>query len=379
MASKVRKEAYLRNAVIMLASACLGMSALGLALIWQLGNTAGLSGGPSAMPSEPPPTLIWPTATPVADSVNLGGEAAAATPTVAGTQSPTPYPILVNEYNQNIPITWGDYPGPSIWPATEIPPPLGLLPVPEGQINILLLGNDYRPKLGARMDTIMLLTLNPSTGTASVTSFPRDLYVYAPGMTMMKLNTVQPRGGFELMALTFEYNFGVRPQYYVNITMDAFVNVINTLGGIDVDVPRALSDPTLASGRISVPAGRVHMDGLTARWYVRSRGTSDDFDRNERQQVVLKAIFLKLLSIDGLTRAPELFRIYSRKVDTNLRVEDVIPLVPLGAQLSDTTRISRHTIGPGDVEGWRTPRDRAYVLLPNRLAVLLIMLEAIAP
>jgi hypothetical protein len=112
---------------------------------------------------------------------------------------------------------WGNYLPPSIWPPTEIPPPLSPLKIGEGIYPILLLGDDQRDDPTFRTDAIILLVLKPKQGRASMVSFPRDLYVYIPGWTMQRINIVMERGGFDLMATTFEYNFGVRPPYYARI------------------------------------------------------------------------------------------------------------------------------------------------------------------
>ena len=196
---------------------------------------------------------------------------------------------------------------------------------------------------------------------------------------MLKLNTVYPRGGYEVLLTTFEYNFGVRPDHYVNVNRNAFAELVDALGGVDVYVPYPLSDPTFAGGKFSVQAGTVHMDGPTARWYVSSRMTSNDFIRNQRQQTVLKAIFIKLLSIDALHRGEDLYRLYQQYVDTDLRIEDLLPLIPLAAQLSDTNRISRHAIGLDQVTQDRTPIQRAYILVPNQMEVFKVILQAVQP
>lgn len=292
---------------------------------------------------------------------------------------PTAYPLLVNQSGNQIPVTWGNYPGPTSWPAIPIPPPVGIIPKPEGQINILLLGNDFRRKLGARTDTVILLTLNPETGTASVTSFPRDLFVYAPGYTMMRINTVQPTGGYELLKTTFEYNFGVRPDFYVNISMTAFVDVIDSLGGINVYVHEPIYDPTFAGGKYDLGVGWVHMDGKMAKWYAQSRQTSSDFSRLQRQQAILEAIFKRLLSVDGISRADELYSLYQRFVFTDLELADVTPLIPLALKLSDTTLIDRYTVKSGMVEAIRLPISGAYVLIPNQTKILEMMIDALAP
>jgi LCP family protein required for cell wall assembly len=290
------------------------------------------------------------------------------------TPTPEPTEIAVSPAEAR---SWGDYPGPVVWADINIPPPVGLLPKPEDQVNILLLGSDQRPYDGGfRTDTIMLLTLNPHQGVASVTSFPRDLYVYIPGWTVQRINTALGHGGFETLALTFEYNFGVRPDHYLMVNFSAFRQVIDSLGGIDVNVGATLTDHRDGRGNYTVRAGVNTMDGETALWYVRSRYTTNDFDRTRRQQEVLQALFTRLLSLDAVGRAPELFDIYRQNVTTDLELADLTPLLPLAAQLSASGEIEQHLIGLGQVTPW-TSYSGASVLLPNREAILEIMKDAL--
>jgi LCP family protein required for cell wall assembly len=273
---------------------------------------------------------------------------------------------------------WGSYPGPSAPAAIAIPPPMGLFDQPEGQTNILLMGSDQRPDTGGfRTDVLLLLTLNPSEGTVNLTSFPRDLFVYIPGWTMERVNTAQARGGFELTALTFEYNFGVRPDHWALINFSGFTTIINALGGINVQVAQPLSDQREGYGTYYVPAGTVHMDGSTALWYVRSRYTSSDFDRTRRQQEVIQAVFFRLMSLDGVTKAPQLYQQYQQAILTDMSLDDIIPLLSLATKLADGGEINRYAIGPGQVTSWVNPLNGAQVLLPNRTAVREIMQQAL--
>ncbi len=272
---------------------------------------------------------------------------------------------------------WGNYPGPSENPSMPIPPPVGLIPQPPGQINFLILGSDQRPfEGGFRTDTLLLLTVNPKTGTANITSFPRDLYVYIPGWTMQRINTAQAHGGFPLTALTFEYNLGVRPHHFVMVNFWAFEEVVNNLGGINVNVGRPLSDHRDRYGIYHVPAGVVHMDGATALWYVRSRYSTSDFDRTRRHQEVLIATFYRLLSLNAVERAPELYEIYKDNFTTDIVFDHLRPLLPLATLIGDTQNINNYLIGPEHVTPWTTPGGAA-VLLPNRDAVLEVMRQAL--
>ncbi len=270
-----------------------------------------------------------------------------------------------------------DFPPPSEYSYLPIPPPVGLIPQPPGQVNILLLGSDQRPGQGIyRTDTILLVTINPEAGKINLTSFPRDLYVYIPGWTMQRINTAHAHGGFETTSMTFEYNLGVRPDHFILINFSAFVDVIDSLGGIDVHVAQGVGEYRSGYGWFYIGPGVNHMDGKTALWYVRSRSTTNDFDRNRRQQEVLEAIVDRMLNLYTIAKAPELFKIYSQNVTTDLKFTDLLPLIPIAAQINDTSVITHYYIGKGQVTGWITP-EGAQVLLPDRKAVLQVMRQAL--
>ena len=136
--------------------------------------------------------------------------------------TPSPTAAMVAE-------DWGYFPGPSVPLSIAVGPPASPIPQPEGQVNILLLGSDQRPgDYGFRTDTILLLTLNPNDGTANLTSFPRDLYVYIPGWTTQRINTAQAH--FKSLNFSIISALGTEP-------MGARLSV-------DI-VPRRILDPLL--------------------------------------------------------------------------------------------------------------------------------------
>jgi len=111
------------------------------------------------------------------------------------------------------------------------------------------------------------------------------------------------------------------------------------------------------------------MDADDVLWYVRTRKTTNDFQRGRRQQEVLMAIIEKMLSLNALKRIPEFYAIYKDNVSTDLGLTDLVPLFPLAAQVTDTSRIHHYFVGPGQVSNWITPGG-AMVLLPDRAAVM---------
>lgn len=274
--------------------------------------------------------------------------------------------------------TWGDYPAPQVFPVyTQVPPPVNKLPQPNGQVNILLLGSDQRPNdNGFRTDTIILVTLNPD-GRASLTSFPRDLYVYIPGWMMQRINTAMGFGGFNAMRLTFEYNFGITPDYYVLINFDGFRRIVNNLGGITVNVGQTFFDSRSGypNGYVVYP-GLVEMDSETALWYVRSRYSSNDIDRLRRAQEVLQAIGQKIFSLDGLNHVPDLFTTYKSTVETNLTLDATLRLLPAANLIQDPSSIRRYVIGYDQAYDWVDPSTGAMVLLPIYPEVQKILQQA---
>ena len=254
-------------------------------------------------------------------------------------------------------------------------------PLPEGTVNLLVLGSDFRPGEGYRTDVMMLVSIHGSSGTVNVVSFPRDLYVTIPGWTTQRLNTAFAYGGFPLMADTLQYNFGVRPDYYVMTNFQGFIGIIDSLGGVTVNVGNYLSDkcdlPQARGGYCEVSAGPVTMDGPTALWYVRSRYTTSDFDRTRRAQEVLYALFQRFMSIDAVSKLPEFFSYYQSSVETNMGIDAMTTLLPVASQvIGDSSRVNRYAIGPAHVTPFTTSGG-AMVLLPNYDAISGIIAEAV--
>lgn len=268
-------------------------------------------------------------------------------------------------------------PDPEISPT----PTEKVLQKPEGQVNILLLGSDSRPYTGGfRTDSITWVSLNPRDGFVSAISFPRDMFIAIPGMGENRINVAFPRGGFDLLADTFEMNFGVRPDHYLLIDMNGFKSVINNLGGINVQTATNLTDTCAKwinpSGYCSVGPGLVYMDGEVALWYVRSRYSSNDIERARRGQEVIEAIFYRLMSLDAILKAPDLFNAYSTYVDTDLNLGDVVTFLPLASKLYETRDIRNYVIGFDYVYSWVTNQG-AQVLVPDIESISELMIDAL--
>lgn len=299
-----------------------------------------------------------------------------ATPNPFATPTPTPFSPAGLLGEAPLPIhnpdgTWAGFPGPSEASAIEIPPPMPAIPVPEGTINILALGSDTRPGFyGSRTDTIMIISLDTANDKVRMISIPRDLYIYIPGWKVNRINTADQHGGPELVSMAILYNLGIEVHYWARLSFNGFINGINTLGGIDIDVPATLVDEC-DEQPVRFAAGLNHMDGYTALCYARVRKTTSDFARTKRQQAVIRAVFNKVLSIGGITKAPQLYGQFSDMIETDMNLGNILPFVPLAATVArDSSRIEGYTIDLTMVSNWRVPSSGAAVLLPNREALL---------
>ena len=221
---------------------------------------------------------------------------------------------------------------------------------------------------------MVLVVLKPG-GSVSLVSFPRDLWIYLPGKFMERLNTSQEYGGFGLTQSTFQYNFGFTPQSYVLTNFSGFQSIIDSLGGIDVQVSQTFSDARDGHPNgYTVHAGLVPMDSATALWYIRARKTTSDLDRLRRTQEVIFAIGKKLLSLNALTHIPQLYAGFRSAIVTDMTVQNVSTLLPI-LQAMDPGKIQRYAISADQVTSFITSGG-ADVLLPRPDAIRQVLLQA---
>lgn len=239
----------------------------------------------------------------------------------------------------------------------------------DGRINVLLLGrgggSHEAPDL---TDTLILASIDPVNHTQSLISIPRDLWVTTPGGSGMKINAVWETGefkytgkvkpgstdpkaiqaGFDLVDQTVESVLGVPVNYNVLVNFNAFEQAVTTVGGVTVNAPAALVDPTMAwqNGKspILAKAGINVFDGAHALNYVRSRETTSDFARSQRQRAVMLAVKTKLESLGTLSnplKLSQLINAFGNNVSTDLSVSsaDRLRTIVSGISESATTSI----------------------------------------
>jgi LCP family protein required for cell wall assembly len=290
------------------------------------------------------------------------------TPDTLTLNNPPEFPVGVNI---TAPLQSENGPAPIPWDGAN-------------RVTMLVMGLDYRDWEGdgpSRTDSMMLLTMDPVSRTAGILSIPRDLWVNIPGFDYGKLNTAYylgelynlPGGGPGLAVQTVEQLLGVDINYYAQIDFSAFENFIDEIGGVEVDVPYEIAvDPIGPHNTVTLEPGVQTLDGPTALAYARNRETfGADFDRADRQQQVVMAMFDRITSLGTLprliTNSPVIYNNLRNGIHTNLNLKDTGSLAWTVAQIP-RENIKRGLIGPNEVSMSMSP-DGMDILLPDMDAI----------
>jgi LCP family protein required for cell wall assembly len=194
-------------------------------------------------------------------------------------------------------------------------------------ITILVMGVDARPgesiDIGVRPDSLMVLRLNPQTGSCRTLAIPRDTRTELPGYGKSKINHALAVGGIPYEQQVVENLLGLQIDHYLLIDFNGFQDLVDAVGGIQIDVPEAFA----IDQDIWFDAGPQTMDGKHALAYARWRGGSDgDFGRIARQQAVLRALIRKGAGLDVIRSLNELLPAVQDNIRTDLGPKDMARL-----------------------------------------------------
>lgn len=249
----------------------------------------------------------------------------------------------------------------------------------EDVFNILLIGCDTRKKGGVgRSDTMILVSLNDKTKKINMTSFMRDIYVSIPGKGNNRLNAAYAFGGGSLLLDTIENNFAVDVDKYVAVDFYAFVDIVDSIGGIDIYISEA-EIPVLnqyiqninklngidVNTYLVTTAGNQHLNGTQALAYARIRYVGNgDFERTQRQRTVITKVFEKVKTLN-LLELNDLLNIFLPMIKTNLTEGEILSLM-----------MNALSYLQYDLESYRIPVDGSYENMRiNGMAVLGIDLK----
>ena len=183
-------------------------------------------------------------------------------------------------------------------------------PSPTGRFNVLLLGADDRPDEPGRSDTAILLSVDLKMDKVSMLSIPRDTWSNIPGHGWDKFNHAYAFGKEQLSIKTLEGLLGLPVDHYVVVNMQGFQKIVDTLGGVTIDVEKDLNyeDPyDTPPLKIHLKKGVQRLTGYQALGYVRFRHDSEsDWGRMARQQKFIRALAAEALKPQNLTKLPTL-------------------------------------------------------------------------
>ncbi len=214
-----------------------------------------------------------------------------------------------------------------------------------GNINVLLVGyGGAKHDGGFLADSIIVVSFDPREYSVSMISIPSDLIVNSSGY-INRINTIMAYSynkhrdldlAVESLAAKVYEITGIPTTYHALIDFNGFVDLVDQVGGIDVYIPKKVYDttypgPNYSYTTFSINSGYQHLDGNIALKYVRSRHSSSDFSRSQRQQLILKWLLEKMTQQGlSLSTLQKLYTSYKEYVHTNITLEESLWLLAYG-------------------------------------------------
>ena len=230
----------------------------------------------------------------------------------------------------------------------------------DSTFDVLILGTN-----GAHTDTIMVASINQEKEKISLFSVPRDLYVNG-----RKINQYYTYYGVEQLQRMVEGVIGLEIDQYVQIDLAGFVEVVDIVGGIDIYVPEDIYDSMYPNGKggymtYSIEKGHHHLNGEEALMYARSRESTSDFSRAERQQAVVYALKSKIVQMDGIMDLSELTAIFQSGMEHTTTDIDLLDLVGYYFDYKDYDMNTGFVLTSGNYLYSLINESGAYILLPK--------------
>ena len=195
----------------------------------------------------------------------------------------------------------------------------------QDNVSILILGVDDSEKRGqgadnSRTDALMLATLNNKTKTVKLVSIPRDSYVYIPHIGYNdKINHANARGGTLASIETVEELFDIPIDYYLRVNFNAFIDIVDALGGIEAEVPYAmLEKDEFDRNTVNLQPGLQTLGGREALALARTRKQDNDIERGKRQQEIIQAIASKASSFTSISKYDDILAAVGNNMKTDM-------------------------------------------------------------
>ncbi len=194
----------------------------------------------------------------------------------------------------------------------------------DAPISILLMGSDPREGERGRSDSLMLVTLNPVKQSMQIISIPRDTYTEIVGKGVKdKINHAYAFGGVDITVATVENFLNVPVDYYIEVNMEGFKDIVNAVGGVDVN-----NDLDFTYTGIHFEKGTLHLNGEEALAYSRMRklDSRGDFGRQMRQRQVIQSVIKNGANVETLANYGEILGAIQKNVKTNLTQDEMFKI-----------------------------------------------------
>ncbi|SDK14107.1 LCP family protein [Sediminibacillus albus] len=204
-------------------------------------------------------------------------------------------------------------------------------------VSVLFIGVDESDKRenegSSRSDALMLATLNKDDKSVKLLSIPRDSYVYVPEVGYnTKINHAHAYGGPKASIEAVEGLLDIPVDYYVKMDFEAFIDVVDALNGINVDVPYEMSEQNSKdqANAIHLSPGEQTLNGEEALALARTRKQDNDLERGKRQQEIIKAIIRKATNFGSVTKYDDIMEAVGDNMTTNMRFSEMKSFISYG-------------------------------------------------
>lgn len=209
--------------------------------------------------------------------------------------------------------------------------------VQKDPISVLVLGlddNSERELGSARTDSMILLTISPTEELVNIVSIPRDTYTQINTKEFVgkdKINSAFAYGGIDGTVDAVEELINVPINYYATADFEAFENIVDALGGVEIDVPFTLVEQN-AKGKkvVELKEGRHNLDGEEALAFARTRYVDNDIERGKRQQLVLEAIAKKAMDIGTIAKYKSILNALDGHITTDMPSNKILSVAQSG-------------------------------------------------
>jgi len=220
--------------------------------------------------------------------------------------------------------------------------------------SVLMLGVDEREGDRGRSDSMIVLTVNPNKNSVKMLSIPRDTRTEIIGKGFDdKINHAYAFGGVEMSMNTVENFLDIPIDYYMQINMEGFKDIVDAVGGVTVN-----NDLDFSVGKVHFPDGQLTLNGEDALKFARMRydDSRGDFGRQLRQREVIQGVIREGASLSSLTNYSDIFSALGNNIRTNLKFDEMI-------DIQKNYRSVAKSVEQMSLEGSGTKIDKIYYLV----------------